>query len=287
MPSAPPQTPYTTNQELWYWNGTALQSPNGAWNIATMGGSRFGIPVLRGQNYAVPYRAGQAWRPKMPDSRTVTLTMWADGQGSSAGYPASDQRLAFNNNIQQLRQLFWTRDDGGSVLGQLQRNWYWTQGGTPTLVQSTAMAEIAGSMDLTMQGRTHSAFSVDLLLADPYYYGAQQTRAITTSGTITALGEGIVGEGFASPVAGFTVACTAACTVTNTTLGCSFALSGVTNSPVTVDILNQTVIDNSGNNVIGTLSHTGSRLWMALAPGANAITVSAGTATFRFNDCYT
>jgi hypothetical protein len=53
-----------------------------------------------------------------------------------------------------------------------------------------------------------------------------------------------------------------------------------------VDVLNQTVIDNSGNNVIGTLSHAGSRLWMALGPGANAITVSAGTATFRFNDCY-
>lgn len=287
MAIAPPQTPYVANQELWSYNGTALQSPNGAWNISTMGGSRFGIPVLRGQNIPVPYRAGQNWRAKYPDSRTITLTMWADGQGSAAGYPSSDQRLAFNNNIQQLRQLFFSRAAIGSAQGQLQRNWYWTQGGTPTLVTSTALAEVAGSMDLTMNGRTNAAFSVDLLLADPYFYGAQQTRAVTTSASLTGLGEGIVGEGW--PAAGtnaFTVACTAACTVTNTTAGVSFSLSGVTNPPVTVDILNQTVTDNSGNNLISALSHAGSRMWMCLLPGANAITVSAGTATFRWNDAY-
>jgi len=286
MPSAPPQTPYATNQEIWSFNGTALQSANGAWNISTMGGSRFGIPVNRGQNVPVPYRAGQSWRAKYPDSRTVTLTMWADGQGSVSGYPASDQRLAFNDNIQQLRALFFSRDDGGSKLGQLQRNWYFTQSGSPTLVQSTAMAEVAGSMDLTMSGRTHAAFSVDLLLADPYFYGAQRTQAITTSGTIVGRGEGIVGEGWFSAVSGFTISCTAGCTVTNTTLGLSFTLSSVTNSPVVVDVLRQTVIDNSGNNVIGTLTHAGSRLWMALGPGNNAFTVSAGTATFTWNDAY-
>lgn len=286
MPTAPPQTPYATNQELWYYQGTALQSPNGAWSIATMGGSRFGIPVYRGQNVPVPYRAGQSWRAKYPDSRTITLTMWADGAGSAAGYPAADQRLAFNNNIQQLRDLFFSNGASGSVQGQLQRNWYWTQNGTPTLVTSTAMAEVAGSMDLTMNGRTGASFSVDLLLADPYFYGAQRTQAITTSGTVNAFGEGVVGQGWPSAVAGFTIACTAACTVTNTTAGCSFTLSGVTNSPVTVDVLNQTVTDSLGNNVIGTLTHAGARQWMALLTGANNITVSAGTATFVFNDAY-
>jgi hypothetical protein len=283
---APPQTPYATNQELWSFNGTVLQSPNGAWNITTWGGSRYGIPVLRGQNIAVPYRAGQNWRAKYPDSRTITLAMWADGQGSAAGYPAADQRLAFNNNIQQLRQLFFSRAAVGSSQGQLQRNWFITQGGTPTLVTSTAMAEIAGSMDLTMNGRTNAGFAVDMLLADPYFYGAQQVQAVTTSATLNPLGEGIVGEGWPSVVSRFTVACTAACTVTNTTAGVSFTLSGVTNSPVTVDVLNQTVTDALGNNVISTLSHAGSRMWMCLLPGSNAITVSAGTATFTWTDVY-
>lgn len=283
---APPQTPYAANQELWFFNGTALQSANGAWNIATMGGSRFGVPVMRGQNVPVPYRAGQSWRAKYPDSRTVTLTMWADGIGSSAGYPSADQRLGFNNNIQQLRDLFFNSGASGSILGQLQRNWYWSQNGTPTLVTSTAMAELAGSMDLTMNGRTGASFSVDLLLADCYFYGAQRNQTITTSGSITAFGEGVVGQGWPSAVSGFTVSVTNACTVTNVTAGCSFTISGVTNSPVTVDVLNQTVTDSLGNNVIGTLSHAGARQWMALVTGTNNITVSAGSATWIWNDAY-
>jgi hypothetical protein len=285
MPAAPPVAAYSP-QELWYFNGTALQST--FWNISTYGGTRFSLPVLRGQNYEVPYRAGQVWRPKYPDQRTVTLAMWIDGLGSAAGYPAADQRLAFNNNLQQIRQLFWTRQGaGGSLQGQLQRNWYLTQG-TNKLVTSTAMAEVAGSMDLTMQGRTHAGFSVDLLLADPYFYGAQQTQACTgASTTCTALGEGIVGEGQPSTVAGFTVTLSAAATVTNGTAGTAFTFNapGAT-YPVTIDILNYMATDNAGVNQVAGLTHTGSRMWMVLLPGANVITVSAGTATFRWNDAY-
>ena len=60
MPN-PPVALYSP-YELWYWNGTALNQPY--WNIATFGGSRAGLPTLRGQNYEVPYRAGQLWRAK-------------------------------------------------------------------------------------------------------------------------------------------------------------------------------------------------------------------------------
>jgi hypothetical protein len=285
----PEQTPYGTNQELWYFNGTALQSPVGAWNISTMGGSRFGVPTYRGQNVQVPYRAGQSQVAKYPDQRTVTLTMWDEGLGDAVAdtYPATDQRLAFNSNLQQLRQLFYQRGAGGSVQGELERNWYIYQGGTPALVTSTAMAEIAGSMDLTMNGRTSAAFSVDLLLADPYFYGALKTHAITASGNVTGLGEGVVGEGFPSQVSSFTVSLTEACTVTNVAAGgVSFTLSTISNPPVVVDVLNQTVTDNDGNNLIGNFSHAGSRLWMCILPGTNEITVSAGTATFAWKDCY-
>lgn len=284
MPIAPPVTAYTP-AELWYFNGVALQSANGAWNISTMGGSRFGIPVLRGQNVSVPYRAGQSWRAKWPDARTVTLTMWADGQGTTSSYPAADQRLAFNNNIQQLRSLFWSRGGGGSTQGTLQRNWYITQG-TPTLVQSSAMAEIAGSMDLTMSGRTHAAFSVDLLLSDPYFYGVTKTSTITTTGTITGLGEGIVGEGWSSPVNAFTLRLSTAMTVTNTTMGVSVTVASGPSFPVTIDVLNQTATDNLGANAISSLSHAGSRMWMCLQNGSNAITTSTGNCVFTWNDTY-
>jgi len=84
------------------------------------------------------------------------------------------------------------------------------------------------------------------------------------------------------------VAITAACTVTNTTAGVSFTHSGagVASWPVTVDVLRYTAVDNAGNNVVGGLSHAGSRMWQCLLPGANAFTVSAGTATFTWMDAY-
>jgi hypothetical protein len=256
-------------------------------NITTFGGSRSGIPTLRGQDIETPYRAGQAWRAKYPDERTISLTMWMDGSGSSSGWPAADPHLAFNNNWQQLRQAFFARNASGSVQSQLRRNWWLTQAGSNKLVTSTAMAEIAGSMDLTMNGRTGSAFTVDLLLADPYFYGLQRTQAVGSGGgTITAYGEGVVGEGYPSPVAGFTVVLSAPATVANTTAGVSFTVGSGPNFPVTVDLLNQTVTDSEGLNQISSLSHVGSRLWMALLNGANTITVSAGTATFTWNDAY-
>jgi hypothetical protein len=270
--------------ETWYFNGLALSQPY--WNLTTFGGSRSGVPTLRGSNIEVPYRAGQAQRAKYPDSRTISLTMWMDGSGSAAGWPSADARLAINDNWAQLRKAFFTRNASGSVQGQLQRNLWLTSGG-PGLVTSTAMAEIAGSMDLSMNGRTGAAFTVDLLLADPMFYGALQTVACTGgSTTVTGLGESVVGEGFPSPVASFTVQCSAPCTVNNTTAGVSFTLASGPSYPVTVDLLSGTVIDNAGVNQVSKLTHSGSRLWMAVLPGSNTVSVSAGTATFRFNDTY-
>lgn len=271
--------------ETWFWNGFPLSTSY--WNLATFGGSRSGVPVNRGANIQVPYRAGQAWRAKYPDQKTVSLTMWLDGSGSAAGWPATDARLAFNNNWQALRQQFFARGATGSVQGQLQRNWYLTQSGVSKLITSTAMAELAGSMDLTMNGRTGAAFTVDLLLADPYFYGALQTvPVVSPGGTVTALGEGNAGEGFASAVNSFTVTVSAASVISNTTAGASFTVAPGPVFPVTVDVLNYTVTDAVGTNQISKFSHSGSRLWMVLLPGANTITVSAGTATLRFCDAY-
>lgn len=287
--AAPPAFAYTANAEAWYFNSVPLQSAYGAWNLASMGGSRFGLPTFRGSDYQTPYRAGQAWRSKLPDSRTITLAMWADGAGlhSTSTYPATDQRLAFNSNLQQLRDTFFTMAASGSVQGQLQRNWYILQSGSPTLVTATAMAEIAGSMDLTMNGRTHAGFSVDFLLADPFFYGAQQNVACTGGGTtVTGKGEAPVGLSYPSAVSTFTVVCSGPCTVSNNTAGVTFTLTSGPSYPVTVDILNGTVTDNSGNNWIGALSHVGARAWMVVLPGNNTIAVNSGTATFHFTDAY-
>ena len=260
------------------------------WNIAVFGGSRFSLPTLRGQDIEQPYRSGLQWRPKFPNSRTLTLGMWTAGINQTTGVPdTADQRLAFNNNLQQLRAMFFQRGPSGSVQGQLTRRWWLTQGGLNQIVTGYAMAEVAGTMEPTNMGRTSASFSVDLLLADPYFYGAEREVAVTTSGaSIYGYGEGVIGEGYPSAVNVFTIQLTAGpVTVTNSTAGVSVTYgAAIANSPVTLDILNNTAIDDAGNNVIANVTHAGARPWMTLVPGSNVIAVSDGTATFTFSDAY-
>lgn len=274
--------------EHWYWTppgGTQTDLNTAYWNVTTFGGTRMALPTMRGQDIEVPYRAGQSWRPKYPNSRTITLLMWTAGIDQSTGQPAADQLLAFNNNLQQLRSMFFVRRASGSAQGQLTRNWYL---GSGAMVTATAMAEVAGSMEPTMTGRFRADFPVDLLLSDPYFYGAQVTAAITTSGTVTNAGDAEAGEGYSSAVSNYTIALSAAATVTNTTNSTSvtYTAQGGETFPVTLDILNETATDNGGASVSAGVTHAGSRIWLPLDPGANSITVSAGTATVKFTPGY-
>lgn len=265
------------------------------WNIQAWGGSRMLLPTLRGQDYEQPYRAGQQWRAKYPNSRTVSLAMWTAGISQSTGGPDPvDQRLAFNNNFQQLRQLFWTVGPLGSLQGTLVRRWWLTQNSSNLIVKTFAAAEIAGSMEPTPNHRANSSFTVDLLLSDPYFYGSTlRSQGITTGGgTISALGEGVVGSGYPqSGVSAFTVTISGPGTVTNTTptphVAFTFAPLGQCTYPVVLDILNDTATDAAGLNQIAGVTHTGARMWMGLLNGANVITNTTGaTATFAWNDCY-
>ena len=140
-------------------------------------------------------------------------------------------------------------------------------------------------MEPTSNHRNSAAFTVDLLLSDPYFYGASQSQSLGTSGgTITNLAEGVVGEGYPSAVSAFTLTLTAGpVTITNVTAGVSVTYgAAITASPVVLDILNMTATDASGNNQTSNITHAGSRMWMCLLPGQNVITVSAGTVTFNW-----
>lgn len=258
------------------------------WNIAVWGGSRFGIPTLRGQDVEVPYRAGKQWRAKMPDSRTISMNMWTAGISQQTGAPdLTDQRLAFDNNLQFLRSLFYQRDVNGSRQVQLVRRWWLTQQGQNQIVMAKSMAEVAGSMEPTNLGRTSASFSVDLLLSDPYFYGPPRQQSILGNGLIYAPGEGVVGEGYSSPVSLFTIALSAPCTVTNQSNGVSFTYAGtLANPPLTIDVLNNTATDAQGNVLVSGITHVGARMWMALTEGNNQMNVSAGTATFNWADAY-
>lgn len=234
---------------------------------------------MRGQNYALAYRAGQQWRPKQPDQRTITLAMWAAGVDQTSLEPAADQRLAFNNNFQQLRSLFFLQSAAGSALGLLTRRWYLTQNGSTGIIGATAYAEIAGTMEPTMSGRTRADFSVDFLLADPFFYGAPSfalLNAWAAGSNVLNVGDGAVGFGQQSGLGGvpFQIQLNGPLTnpvLTNDTANVvvSANVTIALGASLTLDVLGYTAIDNVGISHLAQIVHYGARPWMILLPGNN------------------
>lgn len=156
------------NSTATYWdvNGTSLQTY--AWNISTLGGSRSGVPPLRGSNRALAYFPGQQWRPKVPDQRTLSLAMWVLGSDANGVAPpaGSTQEIAFTANLAALQALFWSGGHGEQIT--LTKRWR-TQAGVQS---ASALAELAGTLEPEMTGPYRGTLVVDLLLADPFFYGA-------------------------------------------------------------------------------------------------------------------
>ena len=152
----------------------------------------------------------------------------------------------WNANWQKIRQSFWNRGARGSLQGKLTRRWsIGYQGAPASIVQASAMAEIGSDMAPSMTGRARADFSVDLVLADPYFYGATNRTATLAYGVpqnVVANGEGVVGEGWPSAVNDFTVVLNGPLTtpkITNATEGLAVQYNGTIagGKSVTLDIL--------------------------------------------------
>jgi hypothetical protein len=261
-----------SSQEYWDVDGTSLNQFCHA--IKTYGGSRLAVPKLRGENALLPFRHGRVFKPKTPDSRVITLAMWVAGIDPDSDQPAADQRTQFNDNWAALTSLFWSP---GQQLN-LTKRWF-VNAAAPTLMTATAKAELAGTMDPTMTGRTRADFGVDLLLADPFFYGPQ-----ITSSTID------VGEELVITNAGDV----------ETWIDLEIEFNGELSRPtlwnltadpqiwMTVDTLVQpgykvdvnvgdyTVLrEYDGAEISGTVDHSGFRGWFKLNPGANTIKLTS------------
>lgn len=176
-----------TNSTDVYWevDGVSLQTL--AWNIVTWGGDREAPPPVRGSNITVPYVPGQTWTRKTPDSRVITLAMWVVGANEDGSIPTSgSQRALFEKNWHQLRNLLF-KPRRQLVLKKRFRIF-----GDNTVYTGQALAEYAGGLNPTMNGEFRAAFTVDLLLADPYFYGDPITLSIdpdTPEEEFTILGD--------------------------------------------------------------------------------------------------
>ncbi len=284
-----------TTTEWWSIDGVSLHEYG--WNVATVGGSRYDIPVRRGNNITLAKRPGQIFRPgKVADSRTVELIMWVLGVDPVTGASVADPTLRWNDSWEYLRRLVW-KPSGTQV--NLTRRWNLTVNNVKTLVSATAKAEISDSMAPTMTGRHRADFTMRLLLADPYFYGDQQevTFQVGQTKTIHNPGSDIAAFGF------FDVDLTGPLVnpvVTNNSfnLPVKVGFKGTIPAGVTVrfSIPGFTVRTVVGYeiigivNLVGNLVTSGARFWMGLAPGNNDLTFTTasgtGSALVRFRPPY-
>jgi hypothetical protein len=168
----------TTTDMYWEANGVVLNTL--AWNIKTKGGTRFSGPPRRGENQKIPFLEGRQYVPKLRDSRIITLEMWVRGSDEDGTYPLDPTPAElFDANWSYLCDTF-QQDDQYPLVKRFR-----DAGGGLTTV--TGMVEWVGGMEPEMHGGSLGHFSVDLLMADPWFYsGLTPVRAI--DGEINILG---------------------------------------------------------------------------------------------------
>lgn len=150
-----------TTDTFWSANGVSLQTF--AQNIETLGGGRLAPPPIRGDDIMIPYGVGEINTPKVVGARTLPLAMWVRGANADGSRPSSAARAQkFDDNWRELRNLLWNQ---GRQF-DLQKRFY-VNG---DLITATARARYEGGLEPSMMGRYAARFTVDLRLADPYFY---------------------------------------------------------------------------------------------------------------------
>lgn len=273
----------STVGEDWLVDGTSLMTY--AYNIATLTG-RERLPPKVGDNIRIPYRNGRIWKPKTYDQQVITLGMWVIGCDVTGHVPVNS-RGQFNSNLRALRKLFAPT---GRQL-QLQRVMQYLTG----VETHTAQGECSGQMDMTASTIRAGSLSVDITMADPWWYGPQiittlaaGTTTIASPGDVEATAMTIL---FTGPLTNPRLTNQSLSPVVNITYLGSIA-SGQT---VTLDCTAFTALNQVSTSVIGSITHSGSLRWMLLEPGNNTMVldnaagggVGAGSCTVTFSPPYT
>jgi hypothetical protein len=240
------------------------------------------VPPLRGDDRRYAFRPGAEYRPRVTDSGSLTLGLWLlgmDGPGStSAAWEAN-----YAGAERQLRRLL--RPDGGREF-TISKTW------TDDLGSHTATGRgIAGSIERARSGRFAGRLTVDIGMADPFFYGSAVAVNLPAGAAVvvdnpgdaltTALTLDLAGQ-LSNPK------------VTNSTgddvwvkLGTDIAGG----DSIRADVLTGSVLrDSDGANLIGTLTHSGARPWLLLRRGANTVTLTtdsgAGSGVLTFQPVY-
>lgn len=268
-----------------YWDveGTALQTF--AYNIESWGASRETPPPPRGANVIVQGRPGQQYQPKMPDSRIITLSMWVIGSNPDGSMPSDgNMRALFEYNYKMLRALL------SNPYRQFQLTKRFKEYGSATVVSATALAEFSGGLDLQMTGELRGIFTVDLLLADPYFY---ETAVTSPALTATPTPYTLTGD-----ARSYRVTANIAGARTNPQIQIAtpkFSVWAQLNDTIlggetaNMDSYAMKALHNT-SVVSSKVSHAGSPMWLFVEPGVNNFSVTstsgAGAVTLSYQKAH-
>lgn len=276
-----------SSDEFWDIDGVPLNSY--CWAVKTVGGSRNGLPPLRGDNKLYPNQPGRSFAPKVPDSRVITMAMWVAGVDPDTGLPSrSSQSIQWNDNWKTLKRLVWTPRREIN----LTRRWY-ENADSPVLMSATAKAQIAGQMEPAMTGRGRADFAMDLLLADPYFYGTEISMPVPLNQDFVINNPGddkVSSKHFSITFEGELPNPT----LRNVTTGVWMSVNTYVSldTHVAVDVSKYTASRSTDGKAINTaISHGGARRWMELEPGNNVIRLEtsvagSGRAVLKFRPPY-
>lgn len=252
-----------------------------AYNLATWSG-RSGAPPVVGENRPVVGRSGAAWRRKDFGERTELWSMWVLGCEDDGTFPVEHSvRAQFNANLDHLKRIFGVRHRELALTRKLLM--------PSGLVTQSALGEVVNALDPeTMAGATRATFSVEVRLADPFWYGE------VVSATVDSTGETVTNPGTAMAQK-MQLVFTGPLTfprLTNTEIGVEVRLNRSLSSgqTVTLDTDLFTAVTNTSGNAIADVLQFGSDWWMELLPGENDLTldnwqggaVGAGSVTVSF-----
>lgn len=162
-----------TNSTQYYWSVDGVSLQTYAYNIETWGGDAQSPPPLRGGDTVIPYAVGETYHRKVPGARTISFGMWVVGANKDGSIPqGGSSRKLFEENWRKLRSLLWNPNRQIELTKRFKD---WTTG---QMVEATAKAEFAGGLAPTMNGTQRAVFTVQLRLADPFFYGKEKTVSI-------------------------------------------------------------------------------------------------------------
>lgn len=226
-------------------------------------------PSKRGTDVTVAYARGQGWRPKRLDVVSRTLLMWVDGREADGTYAATraERRARLNANIRELMALFATEESQLTCSREVL-----LPSGTEVW---DALCEVQGNVvfDSEEDSDQERSLSVDLVFADPLWYGPPASVAIGGSSDLTNPGE--------VDIVNATIELSGGSNYVLTNVTKNITLTILASGNVTVDCASGTV-DNSGSNAIGLVSVEGARDFMRFAPGINNLELSSGSGHVLF-----